>query len=47
MRTMPQVRSFFSTMFAGSIGTVKLGQPDRLSYLLTDANSGSPETMST
>jgi hypothetical protein len=31
----------------GSIGTVKLGQPDWLSYLLTEANSGSPETTST
>ena len=32
---------------SGSTGTVKLGQPEPLSYLLTEANSGSPETTST
>jgi hypothetical protein len=36
-----------STTFPGSIGTVKLGQPEWLSYLLTEANSGSPDTTST
>ena len=35
------------TMFSGSIAAVKLGQPVRLSYLLVEANSGSPETTST
>jgi hypothetical protein len=32
---------------AGWIGTVKLGHPVPLSYLSTDANSGSPDTTST
>ena len=32
---------------SGSSGAVKLGQPVRLSNLLTEANSGSPDTMST
>jgi hypothetical protein len=31
----------------GSIGLVKLGQPQPLSYLSEEANSGSPETTST
>jgi hypothetical protein len=44
---MPRPKSRFFTMLPGSIGTVKLGQPERLSYLFTEANSGSPETTST
>ena len=40
-------KSRFSTTLPGSIGTVKLGQPEWLSYLLTEANSGSPDTTST
>jgi hypothetical protein len=32
---------------AGSIGLVKLGQPQPDSNLSDEANSGSPETMST
>ena len=47
VRIMPWLKSRFFTTLPVSIGTVKLGQPDRLSYLFTDANSGSPETMST
>ena len=47
VRIMPRPMSLFSTTLRGSIGTVKLGQPDRLSYLFTEANSGSPDTMST
>jgi hypothetical protein len=31
-------------MFSSSIGLVKPGHPDLLSYLSQDANSGSPET---
>jgi hypothetical protein len=34
-------------MLPGSIAAVKLGQPVRLSNLLTEANSGSPDTTST
>ena len=44
---IPQLRSECSTTLALSIGTVKLGQPEPLSYLLTEANRGSPDTMST
>jgi hypothetical protein len=33
--------------FAGSIGFVKLGQPHPDSYLSAEANSGSPDTIST
>jgi hypothetical protein len=39
--------SFSSLTFAGSIGLVKLGQPQPDSNLSAEANSGSPETMST
>jgi len=35
------------TTLSGSSGTVKLGHPVWLSYLLVEANSGSPETTST
>jgi hypothetical protein len=35
------------TTLSGSIGAVKLGQPVWLSNLLTEANSGSPDTTST
>src|SRR5215469_11972617 len=35
------------TTLPGSSGTVKLGQPVWLSNLLTEANSGSPDTTST
>jgi hypothetical protein len=35
------------TTLSGSIGTVKLGHPVPLSYLLAEANSGSPDTTST
>jgi hypothetical protein len=34
-------------MFAGTIGFVKLGQPQPDSNLSDDAKGGSPETMST
>jgi len=44
---MPQLRSECSTTLAFSIGAVKLGQPEPLSYLLIEANRGSPDTMST
>ena len=44
---MPWLVSDSSMTLPGSIGTVKLGQPLRLSYLLMEANSGSPDTMST
>ncbi len=48
MRVIPQLRSFFfSTMLAGSSGTVQLGQPEPDSNLSIEANSGSPDTMST
>jgi hypothetical protein len=46
MAVMNRLRSRFSTTLPGSTGTVKLGQPERLSYLWTEANSGSPETTS-
>jgi hypothetical protein len=36
-----------STTLRGTIGAVKLGQPEWLSYVLTEANSGSPDTTST
>ena len=36
-----------SVTCAGSIGLVKLGQPQPASNLSLDANSGSPDTMST
>ncbi len=35
------------TTLPGSIGAVKLGQPVRLSNLLAEENSGSPDTTST
>jgi hypothetical protein len=44
---MPSLVSVRSTTLSGSSGTVKLGHPVWLSYLLVEANSGSPETMST
>ena len=47
MRTMPYDASFSSLTLAGSIGLVKLGQPQPDSNLSAEANSGSPETMST
>ena len=40
-------RSSRSTMFPGSRGLVKLGQPVPESYLSVELNSGSPETIST
>jgi hypothetical protein len=47
VRIMPRLRSRNSMTWAGSIGLVKLGQPQPLSYLSEDAKSGSPETTST
>ena len=47
VRIIRWVKSRFSTTLAASIGLVKLGQPVPLSNLLTDANSGSPDTTST
>jgi hypothetical protein len=47
MRIMPWLRSCNSATLAGSIGLVKLGQPQPDSNLSAEANSGSPETMST
>jgi hypothetical protein len=44
---MPCDVSRSSLMLAGSIGFVKLGQPQSDSYLSDEANSGSPETIST
>ena len=47
VRIMPCVASRNSFICAASIGLVKLGHPHPLSYLSEDANSGSPETIST
>ena len=47
MRFIQSDPSTRSVTASGSIGRVKLGQPDRLSYLSVDANSGWPETTST
>ena len=47
MRIMPCEESRTSLTWAGSIGLVKLGHPQPDSYLADEANSGSPETMST
>ena len=47
MRTMPWLASRSSLTCAGTIGLVKLGQPQPDSNLSDDANSGSPDTMST
>ena len=47
VRTMPWLVSEFSMTLALSSGTVKLGQPEPLSYLWMEANRGSPDTMST
>ena len=44
---MPWLVSRNSLTWAGSIGLVKLGQPQPDSNLSDEANSGSPETMST
>jgi hypothetical protein len=44
---MPCEASRSSLTCAGSIGLVKLGQPQPDSNLSAEANSGSPETMST
>jgi hypothetical protein len=41
------VSSRNSLTFADTIGLVKLGQPQPESNLSAEANSGSPETMST
>jgi hypothetical protein len=43
----PWPESSRSTTFVLAIGFVELGQPELLSYLSTDANSGSPDTTST
>ena len=47
VRIMPWLASRFSTTLVGSRGMVKLGHPHPLSNFLVEANSGSPETMST
>jgi hypothetical protein len=47
VRTMPCALSRTSFTFAGTIGLVKLGQPVPESNLSVEANSGSPDTMST
>src|SRR3546814_8388922 len=47
VRTMPCELSCNSFTLAGTIGLVKLGQPQPDSNLSEEANSGSPETMST
>ena len=44
---MPCEVSLTSLTFAGSMGFVKLGQPEPDSYLSEDAKSGSPDTTST
>jgi hypothetical protein len=44
---MKSERSTFSVTASDSIGFVKLGHPDRLSYLSVDANSGRPEKTTT
>jgi hypothetical protein len=44
---MPYAVSRISLTLGGSVGLVKLGQPEPESNLSDDANSGSPETMST
>ena len=46
-RVIPCETSRNSAIFSGSIGLVKLGQPQPDSNLSDDANSGSPETTST
>ena len=47
VRSIRWLKSRFSMTLSASIGLVKLGQPLPLSNLLTEANSGSPETTST
>ena len=47
MRVENQPRSVLSTMFFGSSGLVKLGQPVPESYLSAELNNGSPDTTST
>jgi hypothetical protein len=47
VRIMPNELSRSSATLAGSIGLVKLGHPQPDSNLSDDANSGSPETIST
>jgi hypothetical protein len=47
VRAMPWLVSSNSFPLAGSIGLVKLGQPQPDSYLSDEAKSGSPDTMST
>ena len=47
MRIMPCDVSFRARTWAVSIGLVKLGQPQPDSYLSDEANSGSPDTIST
>ena len=44
---MSSFQSVLLLTASGSMGLVKLGQPERLSYLSVDANSGWPETTST
>jgi hypothetical protein len=44
---MPWLMSRFSTTCSSSSGRVKLGQPQPLSNLSSDENSGSPDTIST
>lgn len=46
-RFMPWLLSVCSVMTAGSMGWVKLGQPQCEWNLLDDVNRGSPVTMST
>jgi len=47
VRIMPWLPSRSSCTCAASMGFVKLGQPQPDSNLSEEANSGSPETMST
>ena len=47
VRIIPCVVSLNSLTLAGSIGFVKLGQPQPDSNLSDEANSGSPDTTST
>ena len=47
VRRMPWLRSSSSTTAGSSMGVVKAGQPQPLSYLSVEEKSGSPVTTST
>ena len=45
VRTMPWERSCLSVTLAGSMASVKLGQPHPASYFVSEENNGSSHTM--